>query len=57
MNDFYTVDLSVINYPEGKISNTAMHKSEDFSMNSNQTIVKSGIRFLKNSEHFTDPLF
>ena len=40
-----------------KSYNTFMYGSKNFSVKANQTILKSTIKFLKNSERFTDPFF
>ena len=53
----YTTDSSLTNYPEDKLLNIILHGSEYFSVKTNQSILKSTIKFLKSSERFDDPLF
>ena len=56
LDDIYTVDSSLTNYPDEKLLNILLYKSENFSVKANQSILKSTIKFLKSSERFDDPL-
>ena len=53
----YTVALSLTNYPDEKLLNILWYGSEYFSVKTNQSILKSTIKFLKSSKYFDDPLF
>ena len=53
----YTVDSSLTNYPEDKLLNILLYGLEYFSVKTNQSILKSTIKFLESSERFNDPLF
>ena len=57
LNDISTVDSSLTNYPDEKLLNILLYGSEYFSVKTNQSILKSTIKFLKSSERFDDPLF
>ena len=46
-----------MNYPDEKLLNILLYGSEFFSVKTNQSILKSTIKFLKGSERFDDPLF
>ena len=55
LDDMSTVDSSLTNYCDEKLLNILL--SEYFSIKTNQSILKSTIKFLKSSERFDDPLF
>ena len=57
VDDISTVDSSLTNYPDEKLLNILLYGSEYFSVKTNQSILKSAIKFLKSSERFDDPLF
>ena len=57
LDDIYTVDSSLTNYPDEKLLNILLYKSENFSVKANQSILKSTIKFLKSSERLDEPLF
>ena len=57
LDDRYTVASSLTNYPEEKLLNILLYGSKYFSFKTNQSILKSTIKFLKRSERFVDPLF
>ena len=57
LGDISTVDSSLTNYPDEKLLNILLYGSEYFSVKTNQSILKSTIKFLKSSERFDDPLF
>ena len=57
LDDINTVDSSLMNYPDEKLLNIPLYGSEYFSVKTNQSILKSTIKFLKSSEHSEDPLF
>ena len=57
LEDIYIVDSSLTNYPDEKLLNILLYGSEYFSVKTNQSILKSTIKFLKSSERFDDPLF
>ena len=57
LNDIYIVDSSLMNYPDEKLLNILLYGSEFFSVKTNQSILKSSIKFLKSSERFDHPLF
>ena len=57
LDDISTVDSSLTNYPDEKLLNILLYGSEYFSVKTNQSILKSTIKFLKSSERFDDPLF
>ena len=57
LDDIYTVHSSLTNYPDEKLLNILLYGSEYFSVKTNQSILKSTIKFLKSSERFDDPLF
>ena len=50
LDDIYTVDSSLMNYPDEKLLNIPLYGSEYFSVKTNQSILKSTIKFLKSSE-------
>ena len=50
LDDIYTVDSSLMNYPDEKLLNIPLYGSENFSVKTNQSILKSTIKFLKSSE-------
>ena len=56
LGDISTVDSSLTNYPDEKLLNILLYGSEYFSVKTNQSILKSTIKFLKSSERFDDPL-
>ena len=56
LDDMSTVDLSLTNYCDEKLLNILLYGSEYFSIKTNQSILKSTIKFLKSSERFDDPL-
>ena len=56
LDDIYTVALSLTNYPDGKLLNILLYKSHYFSVETNQSILKAIIKFLKSSERVDDPL-
>ena len=55
LDDIYTVTPSLTNYPNEKLLNIFLYGSEYFSVKTNQSILKSTIKFLKSSERFDDP--
>ena len=57
LDDIYTVDSSLTNYPDEKHSSILLYGSEYFSVKANQSILKSTIKFLKSSERFDNPRF
>ena len=57
LDDIYTVASSLTNYPDEKLLNILLYGSEYFGVKTNQSILKSAIKFLKSSERFDDPLF
>ena len=57
LDDIYPVSPSLTNYPNEKRLNILLYGSEYFSVKTNQSILKSAIKFLKSSERFDDPLF
>ena len=57
LEDIYIVDSSLTNYPDEKLLNILLYGSEYFSVKTNQSILKSTIKFLESSERFNDPLF
>ena len=57
LDDIYTVASSFMNYADEKLLNILLYGSEYFSVKTNQSILKSTIKFLKSSERFDDPLF
>ena len=57
LDDIYTVDSSLTNYPDEKVLNILLYGSEYFSVKTNQSILKSTIKLLKSSERFDNPLF
>ena len=57
LDDINTVDSSLMNYPDEKLLNIPLYGSEYFSVKTNQSILKSTIKFLKSSERSEDPLF
>ena len=56
LDDISTVNSSFTNYPDEKLLNILLHESEYFGVKTNQTILKSTIKFLKSYERFDDPL-
>ena len=57
MNDLYTIDLSINDYPEEKKLNFLLYGSLDFNNDKNQNILKQTIKNLIRSERFTSSLF
>ena len=57
LGDISTVDSSLTNYPDEKLSNILLHGSKYFSVKTNQSILKFTIKFFKSSERFDNPLF
>ena len=57
LNNIYPVASSLTNYPDEKLLNILLCGLEYFSVKTNQSILKSTIKFSKNSECFDDPLF
>ena len=57
LDDIYTVDSSLTNYPDEKLLNILLYGSEYFSVKTNQSFLKSTIKFLQSSARFDDPLF
>ena len=57
LDDTYTAALSLTNYPDEKLFNILLYKSEYFSDKTNQSILKPAIKFLNSSERFDEPLF
>ena len=57
LNDIYTVDSSLVNYPDEKLLNILLYELEYLRVKTNQSILKCAIKFLKSSECFDDPLF
>ena len=55
-DDIYTVASSLTNYPDENLLNILLYGSEYFSVKTNQSVLKSTIKFLKSSERFDDPL-
>ena len=56
LDDIYTVTSSLSNYPDEKLLNILLYGSEYFIVKTNQSILKSTIKFWKSSERFDDPL-
>ena len=56
LDDIYTVASSLTNYPNEKLLNILLYGSEYFSVKTNQSVLKSTIKFMKSSERFDDPL-
>ena len=56
LDDISTVDSSLTNYPDAKLSSILLYGSEYFSVKTNQSILKSKIKFLKSFDRFDDPL-
>ena len=56
LDDIYTVASSLTNYSDEKLLNILLYGSENFSIKTNQSILKSTIKFLKSPERFDDPL-
>ena len=56
LDKIYTVASSLTNHPNEKLLNILLYGSEMFSVKTNQSILKSTIKFLKSCEHFDDPL-
>ena len=50
LDDRYTVASSLTNYPDEKLLSILLNGSEYFSVKTNQSILKSTIKFLKSSE-------
>ena len=57
LDDIYPLAPSLTNYPNEKRLNILLYGSEYFSVKTNQSILKSTIKFSKSSERFDDPLF
>ena len=57
LDKIYTAASSLTNHPNEKLLNILLYGSEMFSVKTNQSILKSTIKFLKSSEHFDDPRF
>ena len=57
LDDIYPLAPSLTNYPNEKRLNILLYGSEYFSVKTNQSILKSTIKFSKSSECFDDPLF
>ena len=55
LDDIYTVVSSLTNYSAEKLLNFLVYSSEYFSVKTNQSILKSTIKFLKNFKRFDDP--
>ena len=50
LNDVCTVASSITNYPEEKLLKILLYVLKYFSVKTKQSILKSAIKFLKNSE-------
>ena len=48
LDDIYTVDSPLTNYPDEKLLNILLYGLEYFTVRTNQSILKSTIKFLKN---------
>ena len=48
LDDIYTVDSPLSNYPDEKLLNILLYGLEYFTVKTNQSILKSTIKFLKN---------
>ena len=48
LDDIYTVDSPLTNYPDEKLLNILLYGLEYFTVKTNQSILKSTIKFLKN---------
>ena len=57
LNNVCTLNPSLKNYSNEKLSNVPLYGSEDFNCNLNNKIVKATIKFIKISERFNGPLF
>ena len=57
LNNVCTLNPSLKNYSNEKLSNVPLYGSEDFNCNLNKKIVKATIKFIKISERFNGPLF
>ena len=57
LDDIYAVASYLTNYPDEKLLNILLQGSGYFSVKTNQSILKSTIKFWKRSECFDDPLF
>ena len=57
LDDIYTVDSSLTNYPDEKLLDILLYGLEYLRVKTNQSILKCAIKFLKSSECFDDPLF
>ena len=55
LDDIYTVVSSLTNYSAEKLLNFLVYSSEYFSVKTNQSILKSTIKLLKNFKRFDDP--
>ena len=55
LDDIYTVVSSLTNYSAEKLLNFLVYSSEHFSVKTNQSILKSTIKLLKNFKRFDDP--
>ena len=56
LDDICTVAPSLTNYPDEKLLNILLYGSEYFSVKTNQSILKSTIKFLKSFERHDNPL-
>ena len=58
LDDIYTADSFLTNYPDKKLLNIFLYGSEIFGVKTARSILlKSTIKFVKSSERFDDPLF
>ena len=57
LDNIYTAASSLTNYLDEKLLNILLYGSEYFTVKTNQSVLKSTIKFLKRFERFDDPLF
>ena len=57
LDHIHTAASFLTNYPDEKVLNILLYRSEYFSVKTNQSILKSKTKFLKSSERFDNPLF
>ena len=57
LDNIYTAASSLTNYPDENLLNIFLYGSEYFTVKTNQSVLKSAIKFLKRFERFDDQLF
>ena len=57
LNDIHTPASSLTHYHDERFLNILLYGSEYFSVQTNQSVLKSTIKVLKSSERFDNPLF